>query len=264
MAGTSAPVIVKSMTTSGSTPTVETWIAFANELRHAALRIFAASEVGGNGDDGKSQLQIAALTLMARTLSNLEAALLLLREKKIVEARVIARCCYENSLWVLGLLKGGQKFKNEMIGHDMKHQRITLQTVFNSRVDLEEDREEKLRQWMRDTKHWETSGTLTPKEVAKTTADDSHIFYQFLSLDAQPTIHTLNRHFDPNDGDAGGIVVEPKMKVSEEIETLNLLCLPVLGVFLNVSQLLGHEEAPPELERISRAYVRLTEATVAR
>ena len=264
MAGTSAPVIVKSMTTSDSTPTVETWIAFANELRHAGLRIFAASEVGGNGDDGKSQLQIAALTLMARTLSNLEAALLLLREKKIVEARVIARCCYENSLWVLGLLKGGQKFKNEMIGHDMKHQRITLQTVFNSRVDLEEDREEKLRQWMRDTKHWETSGTLTPKEVAKTTADDSHIFYQFLSLDAHPTIHTLNRHFDPNDGDAGGIVVEPKMKVSEEIETLNLLCLPVLGVFLNVSQLLGHEEAPPELERISRAYVRLTEATVAR
>jgi len=47
----------------------------------------------------------------------------------------------------------------------------------------------------------------------------------------------------------------------EEIETLNLLCLPVLSVFLHVCQLLGHEEAPPELEQISREYVRLTELT---
>ena len=244
---------------SDSTPTVEVWTAFANELRHAGLRIFAASEVRAAADD-KHQLQIAGLTLMARTLSNFKAALLLLREKQIVEARVIARCCYENSLWVLGLLKGGQKFKNEMIGHDMKHKRITLQTVFSSRVDLEEDREEKLKQWMRDTKHWDMSGTLTPKDVAKTTADDSYIFYQFLSLDAHPTIDALNRHYDPDDGDAGGIVVAPEMKLSEEIETLNLLCLPVLGVFLNVSQLLGHEETPPELHWISQEYVRLTKA----
>jgi len=71
----------------------------------------------------------------------------------------------------------------------------------------------------------------------------------------------LNRHFDPNDGDAGGIVVEPETKLSEEIETLNLLCLPVLAVFLHVSQLLGHEETPPELGWICQEYVRLTEAS---
>jgi len=140
------------MTMSDPTPTVETWTAFTTSLQQPGLRIFAASEVRPTEDD-KSQLQIAGLTLMARTLSNLKAALLLLREKQIVEARVIARCCYENSLWVLGLVKEGQKFKNEMLGHEMKHKRITLQTVFSSRVELEEDREEKLRQWMRDTKH---------------------------------------------------------------------------------------------------------------
>jgi hypothetical protein len=241
-------------------PTVETWTAFATGLRQAGLRIFATSEVRETGDD-KSQLQIAGLTLLARTLSNFKAALLLLREKQIVEARTIARCCYENSLWVLGLVKGGQKFKNEIIGHDMKHKRITLQTVFSSRIDLEEDREEKLRQWMRDTKHWETSGTLTPKGVAKTTADDTYIFYQYLSLDAHPSVHTLDRYFDPTDGDAGTIVIEAEVRLSEEIETLNLLCLPVVSVLLLVSQLLGHEEAPPELAWISQEYVRLTETT---
>src|SRR4030095_12783562 len=134
--------------TTDSTPTVETWTAFANELRHAGLRIFAACEVRATEDD-KHQLQIAGLTLMARTLSNFKAALLLLRENQIVEARVIARCCYENSLWALGLVKGGQTFKNEMLGHDRKQKRITLQTVFDHRVDLGEDRDEKLRQWMR-------------------------------------------------------------------------------------------------------------------
>src|SRR5690348_271799 len=109
------------------TPTVDTWTAFATGLRQAGLRIFAASEVRVTEDD-KAQLQIAGLTLMARTLCNLKAALLLLREKQIIEARVIARCCYENSLWVLGLVKEGQKFKNEVLGHEMKHRRITLQT----------------------------------------------------------------------------------------------------------------------------------------
>ena len=241
------------------TPTVETWTAFATSLRQAGLRVFVTSDVRETGD-GKTQLQIAGLLLLSRTLSNLRAALLLLREKQIVEARAIARGCYENNLWARGLVKGGQKFKNEIIGHEMKHKRITMQTIFSSRAELDEDKEEKIREWMRDTKHWETSGTLTPKGVAKTTADEAYIFYQYLSLDAHPSVHTLNRYFDPTD-DAGTIVVEPEVHLSEEIETLNLLCLPVLSVLLNVSHLLGHEETPPELERISREYVRLTETT---
>jgi hypothetical protein len=66
------------------TPTVETWTAFATALRQAGLRIFAESQVAPTDDD-RSQLQFAGLTLMARTLSNLQAALLLLREKQICQ-----------------------------------------------------------------------------------------------------------------------------------------------------------------------------------
>jgi hypothetical protein len=225
------------------------------------MRILATSDVREMGD-GKTELQIAALTLLARTLSNLKAVMLLLHEKQIVEARAIVRCCYENSLWAHGLLKGGQKFKNEMMGHEMKHKRITIQTVLSSRAELEEDNEEKLKQWMRDTKDWEASGTITPKGVAKMTADESYLFYQYLSLDAHPTVHTLSRYFDETDGDAGAIVVEPEVQLSEETETLFLVCLPVLGVLLHSSQLLGHKETPQELLRISQEYMRLSKLSL--
>lgn len=241
-------------------PDMPTWVSFAAGLRQAGLRLLAESNVKET-NDGKAELKITGLMLLSRTLSNLKAALLLLEKKQIVEARIVARCCYENHLWALGLVRGGRKFKDDMIGDEMRHKRTNMQTLFSSRAALDEDRMAKMRQWMRDTKHWEDADTLSPKGVAKETGDRSYIFYQYFSLDAHPSIHTLNRYFEEAKAaeDSPTIIVEPEVNDAEIVETLNLLCLPVIGVFLGVSHLLGQEEVAPWLYTIAQEYQRLTE-----
>jgi hypothetical protein len=200
--------------------------------------------------------------LLARTLSNLKGALIMLREDLIVEARVLARCCYENHYWVLGLLKDGEKFRSEMVQHEMKHKRMRMQTLFETRVGLNDDMEEKIRKWMRDNKQWSDAKTLDPKNVAMRRADQSYVFYQHLSWDAHPSVETLNRYYDPPNGDGiPGVDVGPATKPEQVVETLNLLCLPVIGVFLGVSELLGHTETPVEIGAVAAEYQRLTEET---
>lgn len=98
-------------------PDIEAWTAFANTVRQSGLNLFAASDVKVT-EDGAADLKILGLMLLARTLSNLKGTLILLCEGRVVEARVLARCCYENQYWVLGLVNEGDKFRREMGARD--------------------------------------------------------------------------------------------------------------------------------------------------
>ena len=51
------------------------------------------------------------------------------------------------------------------------------------------------------------------------------------------------------------------MKTEELIATLNLLCLPILGVLFGVSELLGNAEAPESISRTAQRYQDLTNET---
>jgi hypothetical protein len=93
-----------------------------------------------------------------------------------------------------------------------------------------------------DHKKYEDSPTLDPKAVCNRAKNKSYIFYQQLSWDAHPTIETLNRYYDPPDGDgAPGIDVNPIVRDVEVIEMLNLICLAVIAVFLAVAELLEQD-----------------------
>jgi hypothetical protein len=236
-------------------------MSFASGLRATGLDLFAHADVKVT-KEGAADLKVLGLMLLARTLSNVKSALILLQQNHLVEARVLARCCYENHFWVQGLVQDGDKFRSEMVSHEMKHKRIRMQTLFESRLELEDEMEKKSRTWMRDNRKWSDSKTLDPKNVAMRRADQSYIFYQHLSLDAHPSVDTLNRYFVPPDDDGvPGIDVEPTPKSDEIVETLNLLCLPVIGVFLGVSELIGNKETPVTLSKIATEYQRLTEET---
>jgi hypothetical protein len=49
---------------------------------------------------GMTEPKILALALLGRTLQNFKGVIVLTREKLPVEARVLARCCYENMFMV--------------------------------------------------------------------------------------------------------------------------------------------------------------------
>ena len=235
------------------------WLDFAKRLRSVGMGIFGGTPVKIT-EQGSADIRIVGLMLLARTLSNLKAAIALTEGGLIVEAKVIARCCFENSYWVGALVKEGDKFRASMVQHEMKHKRMRAQTIFSTTGGLEGEIGDKLRQWMRDHKQYEDSPTLDPKAVCARAENKSYMFYQHLSWDAHPSVETLNRYYDPPDADgAPGIDVDPVVRDAEVIEMLNLMCLAVVGVFLGVADLLGQDSTPTGA--LAAEYKTLTERT---
>jgi hypothetical protein len=235
------------------------WLDLSKRLRPVGMGIFGGTKVKVT-EQGSADIRVLALMLLARTLSNLKAALALTEGGFVVEAKVIARCCFENSYWVGALLREGDKFRRSMVQHEMKHKRMRAQTIFSTTGGLRGEIGDKLRQWMRDHKQYEDSPTLDPKAVCERAENESYMFYQHLSWDAHPSIETLNRYYEPPDADgAPGIDVEPVVRDAEVIETLNLMCLAVIGVFLGVAELLGQDNTPTGM--IAAEYKALTELT---
>src|SRR4051812_48462269 len=67
---------------------------------------------------GFGEPKLLALSLFCRTLRNFEGVIVLTRQGLAVEARVLARCCFENMFVIGGLLKEGEEFANRMIEDD--------------------------------------------------------------------------------------------------------------------------------------------------
>ena len=90
------------------------WRAMARDLMQAGHDIFATADVQVT-EKGYADEKYLALTLLARTMSNFRGALLLLDNRRVIEGRIITRCCLENSFWVAGLVEEGEKFSREML-----------------------------------------------------------------------------------------------------------------------------------------------------
>src|SRR5690349_8748045 len=105
------------------------WTALAEELDKTSLDIFATANVRITAK-GYADEKMLALTLLARTRSNLKGTLVLLREKRIVEARTIARCCYENMYWVVGLAEEAEAFVRQMKHDEMSRRKRQGQFLF--------------------------------------------------------------------------------------------------------------------------------------
>ena len=236
------------------------WVDFATRLRPVGMNVFGASTITVT-KEGAADARILALMLLSRTLSNLKAVLALTSGGFVVEAKTIARCCYENSYWVGALVKERDKFRSAMVQHEMKHKRMRAQTIFHSAQEFRgSEIAEKLRGWMREHKEYEDSPTLDPKTVAQRAQNESYMFYQHLSWDAHPSIQTLNRYFVPADGEGiPGIDVDPPVQAEEMVEMLNLMCLAVLGVFLGVGELVGSDNV--EASKMAAEYQELTKLT---
>jgi len=246
----------------GETELKTKWLDFAKRLHPIGIQIFGATPIKITGQ-GSADIRIIGVMLLARTLSNLKAAVALTECGFVVEAKVIARCCFENSYWVGALVKEGDNFRKSMVQHEMKHKRMRAQTIFSTTAttgELKSDMSDKLRQWMREHKEYEDSPTLDPKVVCERAGNESYMFYQHLSWDAHPSIETLNRYFEPPDATgAPGIDVNPAVRDAEVIEMLNLMCLAVIGAFLGVGELLGQDNTPTR--EMAAEYKALTEST---
>jgi Family of unknown function (DUF5677) len=101
------------------------------ELRQTALGIIAQSNLRIT-EEGMFHANILALSLLSRTLSNFQALVALTKEKQPVEARVIARCCFENLFMVGGLYTEGKAFADRMKEDDKAGRRGRIRFSFEN------------------------------------------------------------------------------------------------------------------------------------
>ncbi len=139
------------------------WLDFAARLRNVGLGIFNGTRIKVT-DQRSADVKVLGLMLLARTLSNLKAALALVDGGFIVEAKTVARCCYENSYLVGALVKEGYKFRTAMVHHEMKHKRMRAQTIFATTEGLKGEIGDKLRGWMQE--HKNRAGHFGPDPLA--------------------------------------------------------------------------------------------------
>src|SRR5690348_14484465 len=84
--------------------TLEEIEKFTTKLERASERVFEAASIWNTAPKaGAADPKIVAVLLLIRTLSNFRSTQILLRADRIVEARTVARCCFENLFTIAGL-----------------------------------------------------------------------------------------------------------------------------------------------------------------
>ncbi len=246
---------------------VADWTTLAADVRTAGIGICVKANVAVTAK-GFADEKVLALMLLARSMSNVKGALLLINAKQIVEARTITRCCLENLYWTVGLAEEGEVFVRKMRDDEMSHRKAQGQSIFATEIELETDVETRLRTFMKDTKrNFATAKTLNPKQVAQVRGDfeKTYIFYGQLSSDAaHPSVSALNRYAVPETAEeAGGIDMDPVVSDRELAETLEYLCMATIGVCVAVNQIIGGAPDGVALNSIAERYVALSDRTKA-
>src|SRR5271166_1332632 len=97
-------------------------MAFARKLLMLCVELHRAANVQVT-EKGFHEPKILALALLARTYLNLKGVIALAQGGLAVEARILARSCYENMIFVAPLVEKGEEFVAQMIDDDIKSTR---------------------------------------------------------------------------------------------------------------------------------------------
>jgi hypothetical protein len=218
--------------------TVESWQEVMNDLIVAAVDVLNKGVIPPENLTGADP-KIVSVLLLARTLSNTKGVRVLLQKGRVLEARILVRNCLENGFWLARLIEDGSAFVHQMIEDEQKRRAMRGQLLFDTQVQLEAAVEQRLRDWMKERRHWKDSKTLDPKGVAKGgSISDAYLFYSELSVDAHPGLEALNRYAARTD--ESDLEFEPEVNWNEYIDTLHLACFSTLTVLVGVDQMLGY------------------------
>jgi hypothetical protein len=206
---------------------------------------------------GMLEPKIIALTLLSRTLSHFRALMLLTKARFVVESRILARCCFENLFLIGGLHTEGFAFVERMKDDDRAGRkgrlRFALETdsIFDSlSIELKEAVKERHQEFRAASK----LGFLNPKDASGIGPfKETYIAYSQMSGDAaHPTITALARHWSPGPtGKVGYFDVQPEPKDDELDETLNLVCVALIGMMVTVNEIIGFTESGKKLTALN-------------
>jgi predicted RNase H-like HicB family nuclease len=238
------------------------WPDFAARLIRAGYAVHQSCEIPMS-ESGAADVKVIALTLLCRTMSNLKGTLQLVQTKRVVEARILVRCCFENLFFVSALREKGERFLKDIFHDDMATRQLRGEFLLQiKRRDVDATWESHLRAFLKkmNQEHGRQSKTITPKGLAHIgPVKAAYVYYTQLSADAaHPTTDSLSRYLTrTQEGDTSvrEIDIEPIVKASELSDTLNWACEASLGVIVRVNEILGGTEVNSEINSAADQYI---------
>ncbi len=198
---------------------------------------------------GARDPKIVSLALLCRTISNFRGAIVMVREGHVIEARVLARCCYENLIWAAALNERGSEFVADMLNDDAASRKAIGQVTLklSSRAGADNDAEDAkiLRDLIRESEsRFPDNKKLHVDKTAMGGAVElAYATFGQLSLEAaHPTITALGRHLHSElEGETRHLVIDVVPDVSERqlLRTAWWSCDALLGVAIASNEIVG-------------------------
>ena len=248
----------------------EAWRALAERIIVKAKLIFDTSTVFET-EKGTQDPKVWALAILARNISNAESALILLDNERLVEARTLVRCCYENFFCSAALTKTGDEFIKTMELDDAANRKRHAKTLLEW-TDKQEEKPGFAEQLARfaedmDMEHPKTPTLNHKKNAVDGTIKDAYVFYQVLSNDsAHPSVRSLSRYITwDSEGDDAQFTISagPTDEPGEVEETLEFVCSVALGVCVAANEALGGTDSGERLWTLSEEYRTLSNISKA-
>jgi len=210
------------------------WLKYCRRLYDAGLRIISESDlmaVGSNVKDPK----VLALALVCRTLSNFNAAVIMIEAGLIVEARTLTRSCFENLLWLAQLADRRDEFVAEMVRDEVTSQqgRGKIALSWAERLEGDTEYEIPLRKRLDDlSAKYPKAKAIRFSDLGKgNNINDSYMWFKVLSADAaHPSLDSLSRYFSKQRNDELMLSLIPDPRPNENELTLQFASQALLGV----------------------------------
>jgi hypothetical protein len=236
--------------------TLAAWFDFAEKLSQVALSILRAAQIPETGW-GAADPKVVAAALLIRTNSNFKGVVTLARSRRVVEARVLARCCFENLFYLAELAARGHAFVREMHDDENKSRKALGELILSDGISLDAAVKGRLRAQLRDiNRRAPQAKFLNMTEVARGgLLAQSESFYRQLSRDAaHPTFTSLNRYvrrFVEDGEKVRGLDADPVVNDSELSQTMNWACVAIIGACVAANQIVEGTPAGQQLLQIA-------------
>jgi hypothetical protein len=244
----------------------EGWLTFGEKVFETAKSVFNSPKVVEGNPEARDPI-VVATTLLARTMSNFEGAILMIDQSKIVEARALTRCCYENLFWIGALTKKGAAFVQAMEDDEAANKKKRAQGLldFAAVAATPLEFETTLEKFLEELKaEYPKAATIKHyNSAADANLVHGYIIYRELSGDAaHPSASSLSRYIAWNeDGTQYNLLPIPPIRVNEVIETLEFACSAFLGVCVGANEIIKDKDADKELRALFDEFAKLSEAS---
>jgi hypothetical protein len=230
-----------------------TWFVFAEDVNRTGQRILAEFEPSGS----VALHDVVAIALLMRTLSNFQGSILMAERGMAVEAGTLARCCFENAVFVGTLRNEGEKFLAEIQVMD----RYSVRTMARWLVQVPDrlqytpqGAKRRLEGLINEIKQQIPGFDRAEFKAlaARAGLDDAYMHYAVLSRNAaHPSAQSLDRYFIRGRGEFplqgmrwGAYASEP----GEIPLTLNMASLATLELCESTCEMLSNMEMLNEVK----------------